>query len=627
MDTIDGKRVEVSVADRVRPATPMTARVIREGPQLILRAGDGSGPADGAPFGDTGRRSASAMYAPIRHGRQVIGVFSLQSYEPKAYHQEDLCTIQDLADHCGGALERVRIEAARRKTEARKSAILESALDGVITLDSQGRIVEFNPAAERVFGYPRPQVIGRTLAEVAIPPALLPADREELKGFLASGQGFPCQQRVELKALRADGSEFPIEMSLARIAGEEPPMFTAVIRDLTERLELEAQLRHAQKLESVGQLAAGVAHDFNNILNVILGYASLLLARPQRDPELTEPLKEIAGAAERAANLTRQLLTFSRKQIMQLRVVDLSQIVSQVLNMLRRLLGEHVGLQFRCGANLPLIHADTSMMEQLLVNLAVNARDSMPKGGQLTITLSAVNLGEEEAKRNPEARPGSFICLSVADTGCGMDAQTLSRIFEPFFTTKDVGKGTGLGLASVYGMVKQHSGWIEVKSAPGRGSTFDVYLPAAAQTPATPEPGAPTPSVRGGGETILVVEDEPALRELACQILRRYGYEVLSAATGLEALKVWTRHATRIDLLLTDMVMPGGLSGADLADQVHAQNPKLKVICTSGYSHEIANLNAVLREGWRFLPKPYSPMTLAASVRQCLDGQNPEAKQ
>jgi PAS domain S-box-containing protein len=622
VDTLGGRRVDVPAPNDESLPTPIISRVLREGALLILRDELAASPHDLLPFGDTERRSASLMFVPIRHGPQVIGVLTFQSYRPHAYTQADLTTLQTLADHCGGALERLRLEAARRESEARKSAILESALDCVITLDPQGRILEFNSAAEKAFGRSRAQVTGRFLDDIAFPPNLRQGFRESLANGSAGNPASLLNHQVQTTGLRADGTEFPVELSLTRIAGDGAPCFTAVIRDITARLSLEAQLRHAQKLESVGQLAAGVAHDFNNILNVIIGYAGLLLARPRPDPEATEPLREIAAAADRAANLTRQLLTFSRKQIMQPKVLDLSHVMSQLLKMLRRILGEDIALQFSCGGNLPSVRADVGMMEQVVMNLAVNARDAMPQGGQLAISLTSANLGPADVSANPEARPGRFVCLAVADTGCGMDAATINHIFEPFFTTKDVGKGTGLGLASVYGIVKQHDGWIEVSSQPRRGTTFKVFLPAVA---ASTEPATATselPGTQGHGETLLVVEDEPALRDLACHILRRYGYRVLSATNGVEALDLWARHSGEIDLMVTDMVMPGGVGGADLALQAQAQKPRLRVIYTSGYSTEIAQATPLLREGSRFLPKPYTPSTLAAFVRACLDGEN-----
>jgi signal transduction histidine kinase/CheY-like chemotaxis protein len=389
--------------------------------------------------------------------------------------------------------------------------------------------------------------------------------------------------------------------------------------DVTDVLNLEAQLRHAQKLESVGQLAAGVAHDFNNLLTVIQGYSDCLMARCNGDKVTQSALKQISGASQRAAGLTRQLLTFSRKQVIQPKALDLNAVLQNLANMLPRLLGEDVHLEPDYQPNLPRIEADTGMLEQVVMNLAVNARDAMPKGGKLRILTSSKTFGQDYAQQHPDARSGKFVCLAVTDTGCGMDARTLERIFEPFFTTKEVGKGTGLGLATVYGIVKQHQGWIEVASEVGAGTTFKVYFPAIFNpNEAAPAPIAPAVPVRGGKETILLVEDEPVVRELVREILRSYEYNVIEAGSGVEALRVWEEHNGQVDLLLTDMVMPEGLSGRDLAIQLKRRKPGLRTIFTSGYSAEVVGGDFV-HSDTVFLSKPYLPPKLAQLVRECLD--------
>jgi PAS domain S-box-containing protein len=391
--------------------------------------------------------------------------------------------------------------------------------------------------------------------------------------------------------------------------------------DVTDVLSLEAQLRHAQKLESVGQLAAGVAHDFNNILTVIQGYADYLLARCSGDSTAAGALKQIVEAARRATALTRQLLTFSRKQVMQPKVLDLNLVLQHLGNMLPRLLGEQVRLETRYAPDLPRIEADTGMLEQVVMNLAVNSRDAMPKGGELLIGTSRVEIDEAYARQHPDARPGTFVTLTVTDTGIGMNRQTLERIFEPFFSTKEVGKGTGLGLATVYGIVKQHRGWIDVTSEVGRGTTFKIYFSATApKTDVTSERTITSDPqvVRGGKETILLVEDEPVVRELIRDVLGRYDYKVAEAASGAEALRVWDEHDGRIDLLLTDLVMPEGVTGTELAAQLRKRKPELKVIFTSGYSPEVVGRD-FNQEDAEFLSKPYLPPQLAQMVRQCLD--------
>ncbi|HWQ90297.1 MAG TPA: ATP-binding protein, partial [Clostridia bacterium] len=391
--------------------------------------------------------------------------------------------------------------------------------------------------------------------------------------------------------------------------------------DVTDMLNLEAQFRHAQKLESVGQLAAGVAHDFNNILTVIQGYSETLLCKCRDDQGTASALKQISEAAQRAASLTRQLLMFSRKQVIQPKVLDLNDVLQNVANMLLRLLGEDVLLEACYAPNLPPIEADTGMMEQIVMNLAVNARDAMPKGGKLTITTEPVLIDEEYVRKRSDARCGEFIRLTVVDTGTGMDRRTLERVFEPFFSTKEVGKGTGLGLATVYGIVKQHQGWIEVQSELGTGTSFHIFFPVAARQAAREQERAhPAQGIRGGTETILVVEDEPVLRELVRTVLQQYRYKVVEAGSGCEALRLWDEFNGEVDLVLTDMVMPEGMTGAELAAQLKQRDPSLGVIYTSGYSAEIMGME-FNQPGSYFLPKPYFPPQLASLVRTALDAR------
>lgn len=389
--------------------------------------------------------------------------------------------------------------------------------------------------------------------------------------------------------------------------------------DITEILNLEAQYRHAQKLESVGQMAAGIAHDYNNILTVIQGYADCLLGSNKDDEALTGQLKQIAGAARRAATLTRKLLTFSRKQVIQARALDINAVLEDLGKMLPRLLGEDINLITQYEETLPAIEADEGMLEQVVMNLAVNARDAMPKGGRLTICTSLVIIDDNYVRQRPEAHSGRFIALTVEDTGCGMDTTVLTRIFEPFFSTKEVGRGTGLGLATVYGIVKQHQGWVEVGSQVGVGTTFRIYFPALqSMTVETDDQNDSAMMTSGGRETILLVEDEPVLRELVAKVLKGYQYRVLEAETGVHALQVWNEYQGKIDLLLTDMVMPGGVSGAELAQRLRQCKADLRVIYSSGYSSEIVGKN-FSENDLIFLAKPYRPPQLAHRVRKCLD--------
>ncbi len=390
-------------------------------------------------------------------------------------------------------------------------------------------------------------------------------------------------------------------------------------RDITEQLRLEEELRQSQKMDAIGRLAGGVAHDFNNILAVIQMQAGMLRAEQTLQPDQIDFAGEIEKAAQRAANLTQQLLMFSRRQTPQLHDFDLNDVIANMTKMLHRILGEDIKLHLKYASQPLLIHADTGMMDQILMNLAVNSRDAMPNGGQLVVETKPVDFDELAVSQTANARTGSFVCLSVSDTGTGIPPEILSRIFEPFFTTKDVGKGTGLGLATVYGIAQQHLGWINVYSEPGQGTTFRIYLPRLTDRTATP-PVAPTlAAMRGGNETILLVEDDEALRGSVQNALVRLGYRVIGASSGVNALEAWTQNHTPIHLLLTDMVMPDGMNGKELAETLLQTNPHLKVIYTSGYSVEVAGKNFPLNDGVNFLSKPYEAHKLAQTVRNCLD--------
>ncbi len=390
--------------------------------------------------------------------------------------------------------------------------------------------------------------------------------------------------------------------------------------DITDRLSLEQQLRQSQKMQSVGQLAAGVAHDFNNILTVIQGHSELMRGTEKFTEMGLQSIEQITLASERAAKLTQQLLTFGRKQFMQVDLVDLNEVIRRVAQMLRRVLGENIALRVNSSPRLPNIEADPTMMEQIIMNMSVNARDAMPGGGSLIIGTHPVLVSRAYVDRNPEAREGTFVCLTVTDNGTGIDSDKLPLLFEPFFTTKEVGKGTGLGLATVYGIVKQHQGWIEVESAVSKGTTFRVYLPSSNKAITAKNGKAEPQQVRGGSETVLLVEDEIGVLTLARSVLTTYGYKVLEACSGVEALRIWEQHE-KIDLLLTDIVMPEGISGIELAKKLRQEKHDLKVVYSSGYSVEVAGQDFGLREGMAFLKKPYHPLTLASMVRETLDSR------
>ncbi len=390
-------------------------------------------------------------------------------------------------------------------------------------------------------------------------------------------------------------------------------------RDVTNRKRLEDQLRQAQKMEAVGQLAGGVAHDFNNILAVILMHLGLLQEESALSEAVRGSLRDLTTEAQRAAALTRQLLAFSRRQIIQIKPVDLDVLVENLLKMLRRLLGEHITLDWQCESGLPLLNADPGMVEQIVMNLSVNARDAMPGGGSITIRAKPVRIEENGAGNHPESRAGNFVRLDVMDTGCGMDEGVLKHIFEPFFTTKEVGRGTGLGLSTVYGIVKQHGGWMEVESVVGKGSSFHVFLPVCASVRPGENNNKSTPVVGGRGETILVVEDETAVQQLVRRTLERNGYRVLQASSGPEALGLWRQYRADIDLLFSDVVMPHGMTGYQLADSLRKDKPGLKVILSTGYSDKLIEFGRQGIQTFFVLAKPYTSSALLAAIRNTLD--------
>jgi signal transduction histidine kinase/ActR/RegA family two-component response regulator len=530
------------------------------------------------------------------HG-QAFGILGAYTTRPRKFTEDEIHFLFSLATVLAMAVERIRTESELQKL----AAFVQLNPNPAMELAADGTVTYFNSAALKLC-----QAIGQDHPRALLPPNV----QLTVHNSLTTGQSALNLQTV-FGGRTLSWSFRPVTAS---------QVVHCYVEDITDRLSLEAQLRQSQKMESIGQLAAGVAHDFNNMLTVIQGHSGMVLSKANLPPGLFDCAQAIYFAAERAASLTRQLLMFSRKNVMQPKPLDLRAIIGNLSKMLKRVLGETISLDFNPLPELPLVQADIGMIEQVIMNLVVNARDAMPNGGTLTISAHPVEIRAAYVQTHPEARVGPFVCLRVSDTGCGMDAATLGRIFEPFFTTKDVGKGTGLGLATVYGIVKQHEGWIEVTSEVGNGSTFDVFLPASSEPLKVASPESPLVApVRGGQETILVVEDEPVLRDMARLILQDCGYRVLEAGSGAEALQVWERQAKAIDLVLTDMVMPGGMSGRELAARLFANHPPLKVIFTSGYNVEEAKTDFFRRGGGVFLQKPYTRTDLAKVVREALD--------
>jgi signal transduction histidine kinase/FixJ family two-component response regulator len=524
------------------------------------------------------------------------------------------------------ALQAEVVEHTRAEEELRwKTAFLEaqvnSSIDGILVVDEQGKKLLQNQRMTDLWKIPQDIADEKDDAAQIQFITRRAKNPNEFAGKIAYLNSHPDEvSRDEIDLI--DGTVLDRYSSPVRDKAGKYYGRIWAFRDITQRRTLEAQFRQAQKMEGIGQLASGVAHDFNNILAVIQMQAGLLKTGPALSPQQLEAAGEIEKAAGRADSLTRQLLLFSRKQTMQPRDLDLNQSINDMTKMLRRTLGEAIQVQFKFAMEPLLVHADAGMLDQVLMNLAVNAHDAMRRGGQLVIETSAVEFDESVRAQSPLARPGSFVCLSVGDTGCGIPPETMERIFEPFFTTKDVGKGTGLGLATVFGIVQQHQGWINVDSEVGRGTVFRIYLPRLAAK-SGPESGQPAlTTVPGGNEMILLVEDEGALRSSMRKALSQLGYRMLESVNGVEALKVWEQHRHEIDLLLTDMVMPGGMTGKDLAARLLNEKPKLKVIYTSGYSVNVVGKDFPLEEGVNFLAKPFGAHKLAQTVREKLDARS-----
>jgi two-component system cell cycle sensor histidine kinase/response regulator CckA len=496
------------------------------------------------------------------------------------------------------------------------TALLESASQAIISIDRTGQIVLINGRAEEIFGYSREELIGAPI-EMLLPDSKRSSHRHDRDDYFARPRARPMGIGMDLSGRRKDGTDVPVEVSLSCVEIDEGVFAIAFVSDISQRKQLEEQLLHAQKMEAVGRLAGGVAHDFNNMLTVIAGYNRMILDELSTMDPLRGYAEEILKAADRAGALTNQLLAFSRRQIMQPRVINVNAVLAQTEKMLHRLIGEDVELVLNLGRNVGNIKADPGHVEQAIVNLAVNARDAMPLGGRITIETADVFLDEHYARTHMGVKPGEFAMLAVSDTGHGMDAETRRHIFEPFFTTKERGKGTGLGLATVYGMIKQTGGDIWVYSEPGQGTTFKLYFPRVCEPISDSSDGDGASAKGSGGETILVVEDEKAVLELTVRILQRLGYTILTAGGGAEALEISQTYAGHIDLLLTDVVMPN-MSGRQLADQLQESRPATKVLFLSGYTENTVVHHGVLDAGVDFLPKPFSRENLSKKLREVL---------
>ncbi len=505
---------------------------------------------------------------------------------------------------------------AKRRNDELLQSVLNHTLDGIIGIDERGTISMINRAGEKIFGRPGSEVIGQNIKMLMPEPY-----HSEHDGYLANYKRTREAKIIgsgrEVQGLRKNGSTFPLDLAVTEFQLDNQRYFVGLVRDISDKKKLEGQLHQSQKMEAFGQLAAGVAHDFNNLLTVISGYSDLLLTKLTPDDPRMKMVDQIRRAGERAASLTRQLLAFSRQQVLEPRVLDLNVIVTDIEKMLRRLIGEDVQFTIVLAPAISSVKVDAGQIEQVIINLAVNARDAMPQGGKLTIETRDIELDESYTTSHPEARAGRFVLVAISDTGCGMTGEVKARIFEPFFTTKGVGQGTGLGLAVVHGIVKQSGGNIDVYSEVGVGTTVRIYLPSIQQPAAASSAhGLELPS--RGSETILLVEDEESVRELATFVLQGCGYTVMTAPEGLAALQLMATCREQIDLLVTDVVMPQ-MGGRKLAETLLAQHPELRVLFMSGYTDDAVVRHGVLQANTNFLQKPFTPNSLAKKVREILD--------
>jgi len=563
----------------------------------------------------TGSRSLDWMGVPMKVGEHTFGAVVVQTYSRHVrFTERDKEILTFVSQQVASAVEHKRNEQALRRSEWRYRSLVQSSVYGIYRASLEGKFLDVNPALIAMLGYESPEEL------LALDPQKdvfeFPEEHTRLiEEFRRSGR----MDGIEAKWKRKNSTVITVRISGRAVSNADEPadVLEAIVEDVTERRVLEDQFRQAQKMEAVGRLAGGVAHDFNNLLMVISGYTEVMLGQLQSDHPLYQKAQAIQQASDRATTLTRQLLAFSRKQMLELKIVDVNAVVQDMERLLRPLIGENIEFVTRLAPGAGCTRADAGQLEQVLMNLVVNSKDAMPSGGQIMIETRHITLDDAHRGEQPFILPGRYVLLAVIDNGVGMDRETQSRIFEPFFTTKEKGKGTGLGLSTVYGIIKQSGGYVMAHSEVGRGTTFNIYLPRA-EEPAEANLAAPASRTAvGGSETVLLVEDEESVRLLVRETLAAKGYRVLEAENGQSGLAVAAAHSGTIDLIITDVVMPG-MSGRELADQLVATRPAIKVLYLSGYTEDAIVSEGTIESGKAFLQKPFTLQSLSKKVREVL---------
>jgi PAS domain S-box-containing protein len=594
-------------------AKGLTDYLIRTGEPLLATPEVLQAMEDRGEVARNGSRSLDWMGVPLKVNNHAFGALVVQTYSKNIrYSEQDKEILTFVARQVASAVEIKRNEQALRRSEARYRSLVQSSVYGIYRSSLEGRFLDVNPALITMLGYASPEEV--LLLDPENDVFAQPEEHERLiEEFLRSGR----LDGVEVKWKRKDSSTITVRISGRAVSSADEPadVLEAIAEDVTDRRALEDQFRQAQKMEAVGRLAGGVAHDFNNLLMVISGYAEVILAQVDPASPLHEKGRAIQLAADRATTLTRQLLAFSRKQLLELKVVDVNAIVQDMERLLRPLIGENIDLVTILSPQAAHTRADAGQLEQVIMNLVVNAKDAMPTGGKLTLRTENVVLDENHRRGQQFIRPGNYVTLLVSDTGMGMDRETQSRIFEPFFTTKEKGKGTGLGLSTVYGIVKQSGGYVVVQSELGRGTTFHIYLPQVEG--AAEKHSVAVPDAVGGTETILLVEDEESVRQLVRDTLSAKGYRVVEAENGETGMAAAARHQGKIDLVITDVVMPG-MGGREMVKQLIETRPTTKVLYLSGYTEDAIVSDGSIEKGTAFLQKPFSLQSLSRKVREVL---------